>query len=63
MGKKKKSFIGWTLKKPFLKGDKAKWQYIDDGVHLMPVCCYKGFEKKIDLKMFKKIRITIEEVK
>ena len=60
--KRKKSLVGWTLKKPFLVSTKLGWCYIDDGKNTIPICCRNGFEKGISLKMFKKVRITIEEI-
>jgi hypothetical protein len=68
---KKKSLVGWTLKKPILLGGKH-WSYIDDGKDLITICTRPDFDKSLPvwhakerakLNMFKKVRITIEELK
>jgi len=59
--KKRKSLVGWTLKKPILIGGRG-WSYFDDGKNLIAICTHDKFEKGIDKKMFKKVRITVEEL-
>jgi len=55
------TLIGWTLKKPILKSTFG-WSYLDIGSNSVAICTRKGYEKGINIKLFKKVKITIREV-